>query len=139
MAQTNEDQGGSGMIGYANGVLGFLNSHAASRSWTMEFLCERGRVLTRNHHAWFELWGRGEEELDGEFQRQFPFPWHSRSSMVDAIEGVARSIEAGVEESCPGEFGREALEIGIAIRESYRSGARMDLPLQDRSLRLGSG
>ena len=137
MAQTNEDQGGSGMIGYENGVLGFLNSHAPSRSWTMEFLCDRGRVLTRNHHAWFELWGRGEEELDGDFQRQFPFPWHSRSSMVDAIEGVARSIEAGVETTCPGEFGREALEIGIAIRESYRSGTRMDLPLEDRSLRLG--
>ena len=65
------------------------------------------------------------------------FHGHSRSSMVDAIEGVARSIEAGVETTCPGEFGREALEIGIAIRESYRHGVRMELPLQDRSLRLG--
>ena len=137
LAKTNEDQRGSGMIGYENGVLGFVNSHAPWRSWTMEFNCERGRVFTRNHHAWFELWGLGEEELDGEHQRQFPFPWRPRSSMTDAIEGVARSIEAGVEESCPGEFGREALEIGIAIRESYRSGRRLDLPLPDRSLRLG--
>ena len=80
----------------------------------MEFLCERGRVLTRNHHAWFELWGRGEEELDGDFQRQFPFPWHSRR-MVDAIERLAQSKQASKRR---GEFGREALEIGT--RESYR-------------------
>ena len=138
-AQTNEDQSGSGMIGYENGVLGYVNSHAPARSWTMEFHCERGRVLTRNHHAWFELWGHSDDELEGDFQRQFPFPWRPRSSMVDAIEGVARSIEAGVETTCPGEFGREALEIGIAIRESYRSGVRLDLPLPDRSLRLGGG
>ena len=58
--------------------------------------------------------------------------------MVDAIEGVARSIESGVEEICPGGFGREALEIGIAMRESHRlGGVRLDLPLGDRSLRLG--
>ena len=58
--------------------------------------------------------------------------------MVDAIEGVARSIEAGVEETCPGEFGREALEIAIALRESHRrGGVRIELPLGDRGLSLG--
>jgi hypothetical protein len=69
---------------------------------------------------------------------QFPNPWHPRSSMVDAIEGVCRSIELGEERICPGEFGREALEIAIALRESHRRGhVRVDLPLEDRSLRLG--
>ena len=126
------------MIGYENGVLGFLNSHAPSRSWTMEFHCERGRVLTRNHHAWFELWGRGEEELDGEFQRQFPFPWHSRSSMVDAIEGVARSIEAGVEEiPARASSGAKPWKSASPYENPTVSGVRMALPLQDRNLRLG--
>ena len=58
--------------------------------------------------------------------------------MVDAIEGVCRSVEAGEELICPGEFGREALEIAIALRESHRRGnVRVDLPLEDRSLRMG--
>ena len=58
--------------------------------------------------------------------------------MVDAIEGVGRSIESGRETVAPGEYGREALEIAIALRESHRRrGARVDLPLQDRSLGLG--
>ena len=58
--------------------------------------------------------------------------------MVDAIVGVFRSIEIGQEQICPGEFGREALEIAIALRESHRRGnVRVDLPLDDRSLRIG--
>ena len=136
-AAGDEDLGGSGMVGYENGVMAFINSRAPRRTWTLEFNCERGRIISRNAHAWFELWGQEDDE-DGAFQRQFPFPWRPRSSMVDAIEGVARSIESGVEEICPGEFGREALEIGIAMRESHRlGGVRLDLPLGDRGLRLG--
>ena len=58
--------------------------------------------------------------------------------MVDAIEGVCKSLEAGEEQICPGEFGREALEIALALRESHRRGnVRVDLPLEDRSLRMG--
>ena len=58
--------------------------------------------------------------------------------MVDAIEGVCRSIERGEEQICPSEFGREALELAIAMRESHRRGnVRVDLPLEDRNLRMG--
>ena len=60
--------------------------------------------------------------------------------MVDAIEGVCRSIEAGRETTCPGEFGREALEVAIALRESHRRGnVRVDLPLEDRGSEDGVG
>ena len=58
--------------------------------------------------------------------------------MVDAIEDVARSVESGEETLCPGEFGREGLEVAIALRESHRrGGVRIDLPLDDRSLGIG--
>ena len=58
--------------------------------------------------------------------------------MVDAIEGVCRAIEEGEERIYPGEFGREALEIAIGLRESHRQGnGRVDLPLADRALRMG--
>ncbi len=132
------DLTGSGFVEYENGVTGILNSRTQSGNWTIELNCERGRVVSRNAHAWFELWGQEEGRDGGPVQRQFPYPWYPRSSVVDAIEGVARSIDAGVDETCPGEFGREALEVAIAMRESHRrGGVRVELPLEDRSLRLG--
>ena len=134
------DLAGSGYIVYENGVRAHLNSHSEAEGgfhWTLEFIGERGRIVSRHAHAQFELW-TVDPDTRSSVQRQFPNPWHPRSSMVDAIEGVCRSIEAGEERICPGEFGRETLEIAIALRESHRRGhVRVDLPLADRSLRLG--
>jgi predicted dehydrogenase len=139
-ARGDSDLSGSGYVVYENGVRAWLNSRSerdAGFQWSLEFIGERGRIVSRNGHAQFELW-TVEPEGKTSMQRQFPNPWHPRSSMVDAIEGVCRSIEAGEERTCPGEFGREALEIAIALRESHRRGhVRVDLPLADRSLRLG--
>ena len=133
------DLSGSGYIVYENGVRTFMNSRAerSGLGWTLEFIGETGRIISRNAHAQFELWCK-HPETGGPIQCQFPNPWHPRSSMVDAIEGVCRSIEAGEEKICPGEFGREALEIAIALRESHRrGGVKVELPLKDRSLRIG--
>jgi predicted dehydrogenase len=136
------DLAGSGYVVYENGVRAFLNSRVAAGTWSLEFLCENGRIMSRNHHASFELWAEetrpDHRGLRYDVQRMFPYPWRPRSSMVDAIEGVARSIEAGRETVAPGEYGREALEIAIALRESHRrGGSRVALPLEDRSLELG--
>ena len=134
------DLSGTGYVVYENGVRAMLNSRCeqnAGFQWTMEFIGERGRILSRNAHAQFELWTK-DPDTGTSVKRQFPGPWYPRSSMVDAIEGVCRSIEEGEERTCPGEFGREALEIAIAFRESHRRGhVRVDLPLEDRSLALG--
>ncbi len=138
-AAADRDLSGSGYIAYANGVRGLLNSRAdrSGHAWTLEFIGERGMIVSRNAHAQFELWG-AHPETGEPIQRQFPNPWHPRSSMVDAIEGVCRAIEEGEERICPGEFGREALEIAIGLRESHRQGnGRVDLPLADRALRMG--
>ena len=138
-AADQDDLSGSGYIVYENGVRAILNTQASEREWLLEFICDRGRIVSRNQHAWFELWTQDAAGSPDYSQRQFPYAWHPRSSMVDAIEGVALSIEAGEETICPGEFGREALEIAIALRESHRrGGVRVDLPLPDRSLRLGT-
>jgi len=136
-AADKDDLAGSGYVVYENGVRAFMNSYGSHGSWDIEFICERGRVISRNQHAWFELWGQDSQTGDS-IQRQFPNPWRPRSSMVDAFEGIARSIEAGEETTSPGEFGREALEIALAMRESHRQGGvRVDLPLADRSLGMG--
>lgn len=141
IAESEADIPGSGTVAYENGVQLFLNARCEDlpSSWTMEFIGETGRIISRHAHSQFELWGP--HPVTGAPARtHLPGPWHPRSSMVDAIEGVCKSIEKGREEICPGEYGREALEIGIAIRESHRRGnSRIDLPLEDRSLRMGIG
>ena len=133
------DLPGSGYIVYENGVRAFMNSRSETSGlrWTLEFIGDKGRIISRNSHAQFELWST-HPETGEPIQCQFPKPWHPRSSMVDAIEGVCRSIEMGEEKICPGEFGREGLEIAIALRESHRRGnVRVDVPLEDRGLRIG--
>ncbi len=138
-ARTDADISGSGIVVYANGVRTALNSlcETVRSSWMIEFIGETGRIVSRHAHSQFELW-TPEATTGAPALTRLPGPWHPRSSMVDAVEGVCRAIESGREEICPGEFGREALEIGIALRESHRRGnVRVDLPLEDRSLRMG--
>ncbi|HIC00654.1 TPA: hypothetical protein EYO63_13265 [Candidatus Poribacteria bacterium] len=68
-------------------------------------------------------------------RRQFPNPKRPRSSQQAAIEGLIKNLDDGSAPLCPGELGREALEIAIALRESHRrSGEKIELPLEDRSL-----
>jgi predicted dehydrogenase len=139
-AASDNDIPGSGTIVHENGVHTILNSRVENvpSSWSIEFIGETGRIISRHAHSQFEI-QTPHPVTGGPTTTQLPGPWHPRSSMVDAIEGVCRSIEEGREEICPGEFGREALEIGIAIRESHRRGnVRVDLPLEDRSLRMGN-
>ena len=38
------------------------------------------------------------------------------------MEGLVQNLDEGSEPLCPGEFGREALEIAIGMRESHRRG-----------------
>ena len=54
----------------------------SGRGWTMEFIGERGSVITRNAHDRFELWGAHPEFEP--IECQFPKPWLPRSAMVDA-------------------------------------------------------
>ena len=138
-AQGEKDLSGSGLIVYDNGVRAIMNTRCETSpfSWTLEFIGEKGRIISRHAHAHFELWSELPDTKEI-IQKPFPGPWYPRSSMVDAIEGVCRSIERGEEQICPGEFGREGLEIAIALRQSHREGhVRVDLPLGDRSLRMG--
>lgn len=138
-ALSEDDIPGSGIVVHENGVHTILNSRSEDipSGWAIDFIGETGRISSRHAHSQFEI--QSPHPVTGAPTRtHLPGPWHPRSSMVDAIESVCRSIESGREEICPGEFGREALEIGIAIRESHRRGnARVNLPLEDRSLRMG--
>lgn len=53
------------------------------------------------------------------------------------VEDLVYAIETDQPPRCSGEDGREALEVAMALRESNRrSGIKVTLPLEDRSLRI---
>ncbi|MEM7129331.1 MAG: Gfo/Idh/MocA family oxidoreductase [Chloroflexota bacterium] len=127
------DLSGTGMILYENGIRGFLNTGG----WlNFDFIGKDGWISARNEHADFELWSRLPTTREP-IRRQFPNPKRPRSSQQAAIEGIVKNLDDGTEPLCPGEYGREALEIAIALRESHRRGGeKISLPLEDRSLKI---
>jgi predicted dehydrogenase len=133
-AAGDSDLRGTGMILYESGIRGFLNTGG----WlNIDFIGSDGWISARNEHADFEMWSRHPETREP-IRRQFPNPKRPRSSQQAAIEGLVKNLDDGTEPLCPGEFGREALEIAIGLRESHRRGGeKMVLPLEDRSLRIG--
>ena len=133
-AAGDNDLSGTGMIYYENGIRGFLNSGG----WlNIDFIGRDGWISARNEHADFEMWSRHPETREP-IRRQFPNPKRPRSSQQAAVEGLVKNLDQNSEPLCPGEYGREALEIAIALRESHRQGGeKIELPLADRSLSIG--
>ena len=132
-ARGERDLKGAGMIHYENGIRGFLSTGG----WlNIDFVGSDGWISARNEHADFEIWSRHPDTKEP-IPRQFPNPKRPMSSQQAAIEGLVKNLDEGTEPLCPGEYGREALEIAIALRESHRRGGeRVELPLADRNLRM---
>ena len=130
-AAGERDLRGTGMILYENGIRGFLNTGG----WlNIDFIGRDGWFSCRNEHADFEMWSRHPDTREP-IRRQFPNPKRPRSSQQAAVEGIVKNLNDGTESLCPGEFGREALEIAVALRESHRRGGeKIELPVADRSL-----
>jgi len=139
-AAADGDLAGSGIIMYENGVMAFMNSRGERNrryNWRIELIGDAGRIISSNSHSQFELWSEHPESGE-QIRRPFHGPWHPRSSMVDAIEQICRCLDSGEQPFCTGETGRETLEIAIALRESHRRrNGRVDLPLTDRTLKMG--
>ena len=132
-AASDNDLRGTGMIYYENGMRGFLNTGG----WlNIDFVGSDGWISARNEHADFEMWSRLPTTREP-VRRQFPNPKRPRSSQQASIEGLVGNLDHGTEPLCPGEYGREALEIAIGLRESHRRGGeKIELPLEDRSLTI---
>ena len=130
-AAGEKDLQGTGMILYENGIRGFLNNGG----WlNIDFIGRDGWFSCRNEHADFEMWSRHPDTREP-IRRQFPNPKRPRSSQQAAVEGIVKNLDEGTEPLCPGEYGREALEIAVGLRESHRRGGeKIELPMADRSL-----
>jgi len=129
----DHDLSGSGYLAYTNGVRGVLNSRVGRDGvgWKMDFLGEGGWVSSVNSHGDFEAWAL----LPGQSEParlQYPNPRFPRSSMLASVDALATNLRDGTPPACPGDFGREALEVAIALRESHRRGnVPVRLPLEE--------
>lgn len=141
-AASDNDFQGAGYIGFPNGVRGYFRSLPnGPNEWSWEITGATGMIRLYGASAAAELWTMA-DPLPGMRRRpatrQFlPSPLRPRSAMLHALDDLVRCVQTGDAPKCSGEDAREALEIAIATRESHRRGrVRVDLPLEDRRLRI---
>jgi predicted dehydrogenase len=74
--------------------------------------------------------------VEDQWQRiepSFPHVWNSANDLICLMHlDLIRAIETGEEHPSSGEAGRHAMEMLMAIYESHRHKARVELPLQER-------
>lgn len=131
--------GGNAYVAFQNGARGYLRmmgTGAAVQEW--DVIGERGRIRALDGGREFELWRRaGSGKADRPVREAFPRPQRLLSPTAGAVADMIECVETGKEPDCSGADGYAALEIALAMRESYRRGcARVDLPFGDRETRL---
>jgi predicted dehydrogenase len=143
-AAGDDDLSGNGMLQFEDGVQAFVRTtDCGAADWDFEVTGTEGRLRGVNDAEEVEFWRLAPALLPGRRREParhlFPKPYGAASANARTLQDLLRAIEGGGEPLCNGEAGRQALEIAIALRESHRrGGARVDLPLADRSLRLES-
>jgi predicted dehydrogenase len=124
------DQGGSGLIGFANEVEVFLNNsegHAAPRE--LDIVGETGRIRAGDT-LFPELYTKDTASPFGELVRR-PFPGSvvAHSPMQVVVEELVRAIETGEEPASTLRDGRANLEIVVAFHLSHQERRPVDLPV----------
>ncbi len=153
-AQTDGDIMGNGYLVFDNGARAFVRSmEGGAARWDFDVIGSEGRIRTPNDAEAWELTGMSDQPFppvedprpEAARRRRYPvmhqFPWPTRMQGMGLtiIEDIVSSVESGHAPKCSGEDALKALETAIAMRESHRRGfARVDLPLEDRSLRIVS-
>ena len=149
------DPYGNGYLAFDNGARAFLRSMYSGEPGPHQFivLCEKGTIVCDEGPARFELTKAGTEapygenfhggtpKLAGAMPATYPLPLPPQveGTGITILNDLIEAMETGRPPRCSGEDGLKALEIGIAVRESHRrGGVKVDLPLEDRSLRIMS-
>ena len=142
-AEGEMDLQGNGYLAFDNGVRAYLRALPTGvASWEFDVLGTEGRVRSLAGAIEWEKWI---QVAGGPRQRglpaRVPFPWPARmrGMGLDIVDDLLAAIESDSKPRSDITDGRAALEIAIALRESHRQGGqRIDLPLEDRSLRIES-
>ncbi len=140
-AAGERDLMGNGYMAFDNGARGFLRgTPTGAAPWEFDVIGTEGRVrsLAQGMETQYYRWVPGGLRGRGLPARApFPLPTTIPSMGLSVIEDLVHCIDNGAEPRCSDKDGRSALEIAIALRESHRQGGRrVDLPLEDRSLRI---
>ncbi len=153
-AESDSDIMGNGYLVFDNGVRAFVRSmEAGGATWDFDVIGEDGRIRTPNDAQAWELTSMVAETFPPVENRrpgvrarrnpvmhQFPWPTHMQGMGLTIVDDIISSFENGHPPKCSGEDALKALETAIAMRESHRRGfVRVDLPLDDRSLKIVSG
>ncbi len=140
-AAGEDDLVGNGYLAFDNGVRGYLRAmRCGIAAWEFDAIGEKGRIRSLAgalDFEWFRLEPGGHR--DGGLPTKYPFPLPARMQGMGLtiLEDIVAAIETGQKPRCAGEDGLAALEVAIALRESHRrGGARVALPVEDRSLKI---
>jgi predicted dehydrogenase len=130
------DVGGDGVVEFDNGVRAYIAASGGKvTSWDFDFIGNKGILRCVGNSSRLELTKpAGRFAVPVSTDLELPPP---NSTTVRAIEELVRCVRSGEETRSNGVVGRLALELGHAFHHSHRlNGARVTLPLQDRSLRV---
>lgn len=142
-AAGERDLMGNGYLAFDNGVRVYLRgTPCGPANWEIDVIGEKGRIRSSAGGQAVEFYrmtpggpkGRG-------VPAEVPFPWpaYMQGTGLTIVADLISAVENGHPPRCSGEDGRAALEVAIALRESHRrGGVRVDLPLEDRGLKIQS-
>ena len=132
-----EDPVGHGMIQFEDGVTAYaLNS---GRGMEIEAVCENGVVTGLGNGDEWQIREPGtKDHRDRDILVQGEFPdYEYRPSTLCLIEDLVHSIDTGQPPRCGVRLARRNNELIFAFIESHiRGGARVELPLEPRKVRL---
>ncbi len=132
-----EDPVGEGLVYFANGVTGYLL--VTPRGGDIEVICENGSLTAYNDGLEWHLRHRVAVDPQGRtglVTAPFPEP-PVASSTLHLIEDLVHALDTGEPTRGGPRISLASTEVIFALIESHRQGgARIDLPIQERELRL---
>jgi hypothetical protein len=132
-----EDPVGEGQIYFANGVTGYLL--ITPRGGDIEVICENGALTAYNDGLEWHLRRRATKEQQGHTGLvTVPYPEPPiASSTLSLIEDLVHALDTGQPTRGGPRISLASTELIFALIESHqRGGARVSLPLAQRSLRM---
>ena len=139
------DPTGNGRVGLSNGVHGYVSEHGAAGGLSFEVLGENGRLLILDDARTVYLLNvETGAQLDAKPTHQpqpldLPAPSDGWTTGPAAVQDLVQAVNTGSNTACDLDEARRATEIGFALHaSSVAAGARVEVPVADRSMRIES-
>lgn len=132
----------SGTIGFQNGALATIAGLDVKDYLIFEadFYGSNGRLRVADSGFKAFYWNTGDHShYSGYKELKSPktLNYKHKEMLLNAVSNMVECLNGKAEPLCSGEDGIKALEIIYAFHESFRTGKRVDLPIKNRSLKLG--